>query len=93
MERNNGNKSPFKIGAFILAGIAISLLVVSFFIPPVGAITPSALQGAGEIMGIIALFMGWEAMERGIDAKIKHKETEIEFTNDSDISQNKNVGE
>lgn len=85
------NYSHFKIAAFITAGIAIALLVTSFFIPPIGTITPSALQGAAELIGIIAIFFGWEAVDKGLDAKITHRNTTIEIINDENKEDKNNT--
>lgn len=71
----------FKVAALILAGVATIMLVVAFLMPPPWEIHQSVLAAVGEFIGIIALFMGWEAIDRGIDAKISHGNTTIELNN------------
>lgn len=73
-----------KTVAFILAGLAVALLITGFFMPPVGVIDKSVIQGTGEIVGIIAIFFAWHAVDKGFDAKITHGNTTVELTNDED---------
>lgn len=70
-----------KMVAIILAAIAVALLVVSFFTPPKWYIDGSVIAAVGEIFAFVSLFYAWEATDRGIDAKIKHGQTEIELNN------------
>ena len=71
----------YKIVAVVLATIAVGLLIGSFFMPPQGKIDGSVLSAVGEIIGIIAIFFAWEAVDRGIDAKVTHGNTTIELNN------------
>lgn len=71
----------YKIVAVVLAIIAVGLLIGSFFMPPQGKIDGSVLSAVGEIIGIIAIFFAWEAVDRGIDAKVTHGNTTIELNN------------
>lgn len=64
-----------------MAIIAVGLLIGSFFMPPQGKIDGSVLSAVGEIIGIIAIFFAWEAVDRGIDAKVTHGNTTIELNN------------
>ena len=73
--------TKLKIVAIALAAIAVTLGVVSFFTPPQWVIDGSVIAFAGEIFAFASLFYAWEATDRGIDAKIKHKDTEIELNN------------
>lgn len=70
-----------KVMAGALAVISAGLIVTSFFIPPRGAIDSSVFLGVGELFAFAALFFAWEAVDRGIDAKITHKDTTIELNN------------
>jgi len=72
----------FKIIAAILSAIAVVLIVVSFFVPPSGVIDSSVLAAVGEIFAFASLFMIWESVDRGMDAKITHGGTKIELSND-----------
>lgn len=53
-----------------LTAIGTALLVGGFFVPPLGRIDGSVLQGAGIMLGFAALWVGAEAfLERGADTK------------------------
>lgn len=65
-----------KLFAFLLAIVAVGLIITGFFIPPMGKIDGSVLQGVGEIIGIISIFFGWDSVDKGLGAKFKHKDTE-----------------
>lgn len=71
-----------KIIAAILAAVAVVLIVVSFFVPPLGIIDGSVLAAIGELFAFASLFMIWESIDRGMDAKITHGDTKIELSND-----------
>lgn len=73
--------TKFKIVAILLTAVAVALIIGSFFVPPTGVIDGSVLAGAGELFAFAALFFAWEAVDRGIDAKITHGNTEIELNN------------
>lgn len=71
-----------KIIAAILAAVAVVLIVVSFFVPPLGIIDGSVLAAIGELFAFASLFTIWESVDRGMDAKITHGDTKIELSND-----------
>ena len=71
-----------KIIAAILAAVAVVLIVVSFFVPPLGIIDGSVLAAIGELFAFASMFMIWESVDRGMDAKITHGGTKIELSND-----------
>lgn len=71
-----------KIIAAVLAAVAVVLTVVSFFVPPRGVIDGSVLAAVGELFAFASLFMIWESVDRGMDAKITHGDTKIELSND-----------
>lgn len=62
---------------WILTITAIALLIISIFIPPAGVIDGSVIAGIGELLGFGALWTVVIAIEKGIDAKLKHNDTEI----------------
>ena len=78
----------FKIAGIVLAAIAAIMLVVAFLMPPPWEIHQSVLAAVGELIGLIALFMGWEAIDRGIDAKVTHGNTTIELNNPDNNENN-----
>lgn len=73
--------SNFKKVAIILAIASFLLGVVSFIMPPRGFIDSSVIAFVAEIFGFCSLLFAWESVERGIDAKIRHGQTEIELNN------------
>lgn len=73
--------------SFILAAVAVALIITGFFLPPMGKIDGSVIQAVGEIIGIIAIFFAWDSVNKGIDAKITHGNTTIQLTNDKEDEQ------
>lgn len=73
-----------KIAAAVLSFVAVGLIIVSFFIPPQGVVDSSVLAAVGEIFAFAALFAVWEAVDKGIDAKIVHGNTTISIDGDGD---------
>lgn len=67
--------------AVILAAAAVLLGIVSFIMPPRGMIDSSIIAFAGEVFAFASLFFAWEAVERGIDAKITHGGMEVDLKN------------
>lgn len=80
-EEINMRHKAAKIIAWIFSCIAILLIIASFVLPPLGVVDNSVLGACGEIFAFVALFMAWEAIDRGIDAKVTHKDTTIELNN------------
>ena len=73
-----------KIAAAVLSFIAVGLIVASFFIPPQGVVDSSVLAAVGEIFAFAAMFAVWEAVDKGIDAKIVHGNTTISIDGNGD---------
>ena len=78
-----------KVLTIALAIVATLLIVAGFFVPPMGIMNGSVMQGAGEIIGMITIFSAWdligEAIHKGIEASFKRGDTSIEITkNDED---------
>lgn len=69
------------IMAIVFGVISAALIVGSFFVPPMGFIDGSVLAAVGELFAFAALFRLGAAIERGMDAKISHNNTTIEFNN------------
>lgn len=67
---------------WITMSVSILLIVASFIVPPTGIIHPSVLTAAGELMGFAALWCAYVAIDRGVDASIKHNNTQIDIKND-----------
>lgn len=73
--------TKLKIVSIVLAGAAFILGAVSFMLPPRGQVDPSVVAFVGEMFAFASLFFAWESVDRGIDAKIHHGNTEIELNN------------
>lgn len=67
---------------WVFAIVSIILLSVSLIMPPTGAIDASVIHAVGELFGFATLGVIVKAIDKGIDAKIKHKDTEIDLKND-----------
>lgn len=70
-----------KIAAITLAALSAALLVGSFFTPPMWKIDGSVIAGTGVLFAYAALFFAWEAVDRGMDAKITHGNSSLELNN------------
>lgn len=64
---------------YIFACIGIALMIVSFIIPPAGAIDESVLKAVAWVFGFAALSILNYAIALGADAKVTHGETTIEI--------------
>ena len=60
---------------------AIGLMVAGFCVPPTGEISGSVLTGVGELFAFASLGTGIAALERGVDAKLTHGDTELTLNN------------
>lgn len=62
---------------WIFAGISIILIVVSFILPPAGAIDPSVALAVGELFGFASLGTVIKAMDDGKKATVRHNNTSL----------------
>ena len=69
----------YNVPFFIFAGIAITLLIVAFILPPTAYIDRSVLEGASLIFAFAALWTVHTAVVKGVGAKIKHRDVEVEI--------------
>ena len=76
--------TKLKMVAMVLTIVSVGLIIGSFFVPPQGVIDGSILAAVGELFAFAALFMAWEAIDRGVDAKVTHGNTTIELSNDDE---------
>ena len=67
---------------WVFGGIAVVLLIISFFLPPMGTISPSVLQAGAELFGWATLGAVIHAIDLGRKATIKHGTTELSVGND-----------
>lgn len=62
---------------WMLSTIAVILIIISFFIPPMGIISPSVLQAVAELFAWAALGAVIHAIDLGKKTTIKHGATEV----------------
>lgn len=62
---------------WVLMVTSIGLIIASFLVPPTGVIDGSVLAAVGELAGFGALGALIKAMDMGVDARVKHKDTEV----------------
>lgn len=67
------------IALWVCLGMTILLSVVSFLLPPKGAIDPSVFKAAGFLFGFASLFELREAIREGLGVKLTHGDTTIEI--------------
>lgn len=68
----------------VLTFISVGMLIASFLVPPTGVIDGSVLAAVGEIFAFAALGSVVKAIENGMSAKIEHKGTKLEITEDDE---------
>jgi len=78
-----GNR-PF----WVLTIVAILMLVVAFILPPAAVIDKSILTAVGELMGFGALWAVVKAIDKGVPAKLSHRDTTLTIGDDDDDNDN-----
>lgn len=77
---------------YIILILSFGLLVASFIVPPLGAISPSVLQGVALILGFTWLFYTTvnipTFIERGAKISAKWKDAEITIGRKKQINEN-----
>lgn len=68
----------------ILTITSIVLIVGAFFVPPMAIIDSSILAAVGELAGFGAIWEVSKAIDKGVDASVKHNDTEITVKNPDD---------
>lgn len=69
---------------WVLTITSIALIVAAFLLPPTAVIDRSVISAVGELLGFGALWAILKAIDKGLDAKIKHNGTEVTI---GDISE------
>ena len=80
------NKTAF----YICLLTSIFLIVTAFFLPPVAYIEASVLTAVGELFAFAALGTVISAIEKGVDATVKHGQTELSIQNPDTDNNNTN---
>ena len=70
-----------KIAFWVCLAISVTLLTVSFLLPPTGKIDPSVLRGVGEIFAFAVLYTVIEALQRGTDVNFHKGDIDISLNN------------
>ena len=70
-----------KIAFWVCLAISVTLLTVSFLLPPSGQIDPSVLRGVGEIFAFAVLYVVIEALQRGTDVNFHKGDIDISLNN------------
>ena len=72
----------YNVPFFVLGGISLLLLIISWIAPPPMQIHESVLQGVAEIFGFAALWAIVIAVEKGTGASFKKGDIELEIQED-----------
>ena len=81
----------YNVPFFVLGGISLLLLIISWIAPPPMQIHESVLQGVAEIFGFAALWAIVIAVEKGTGASFHKGDLELEIKEDH--NQEKEVEE
>lgn len=66
---------------WICLSLSIILLVISFFLPPMGAISPSVMQAVAELFAFATLGTIIQAINKGSDITLSKGDTSITVNN------------
>lgn len=83
----------YNVPFFVLGGISLILLIISWIAPPPMQIHETVLQAVAEIIGLAALWTVVLAIEKGTGASFKKGDIELEIQEDHDNKQEKEVEE
>ena len=72
----------WNIPFFILGGVSLLLLIISWIAPPPMQVHESVLQAVAEIFGFAALWTIVIAVEKGTGASLKKGDLELEIRED-----------
>lgn len=92
-----GDKSFTKFDTQLLLGVLVTifglaLIMISFFVKPVGYIDPTVLTAFGEILTFSGALLGIDANYRIHVHRIKHKDGTEELDTDQGDQQKKSEG-
>lgn len=66
-----------QIAFYIITFVAVALLVLAFFCPPLATIDNSVLAAVGECFGLASLSIILVAINKGVAAKVQHNNTSV----------------
>lgn len=67
-------RNPVFLVSFLLSA---GLIIAGFCVPPHGEIDGSVLTAVGELFAFPTLWTVWHGIDNGIDAKLRHGNTEV----------------
>ena len=73
----------WNIPFFILGGVSLLLLIISWIAPPPMQVHESVLQAVAEIFGFAALWTVVLAVEKGTGASFRKGDVEVEIKEDT----------
>lgn len=68
---------------WVFLGISASLIIGSFFVPPMGVIDSSVLSAVGELQGFAALGVGFECIFTGMNVSLEKGDTKINVSRET----------
>lgn len=74
----------WKIIFIICFILSASLIVISFYLPPMGEIEPTVLQAVGELLAFPTVFAACECIMTGLGVKITKGDTTVEVKGKND---------
>lgn len=77
-------KHEDKVIFYVCLGVAIALLITSFFLPPKGVIDPSILKAVAELLGFAALAIVGKNLALGKEVTFHHGQTEVTIGDNED---------
>lgn len=80
---SNINKTAF----WVTLTISVSLILISFFLPPQGAVDPSVIGAVGELFAFASLATVIEGIERGRSVSLQKGETQLHINKDTDSGE------
>lgn len=69
----------YNVPFFVLGGVSLLLLIISWIAPPPMQVHESVLQAVAEIIGLAALWTVVLAVEKGTGASFKKGDIELEI--------------
>lgn len=73
---------------WVCLALSIALIVAGFIVPPLGDIHGSVLTAVGLLFAFATLFEVHIAMKKGVDARLRHGNTELSVGDLNDNIQN-----
>ena len=81
----------YNVPFFVLGGVSLLLLIISWIAPPPMQVHESVLQAVAEIFGFASLWTIVIAIEKGTGASLRKGDLELEIQEDHDNKQEKEV--